>query len=115
MSTIRVHKRATATPGQFLAGLTDFGRDRERLIGNGSGDNLKEHARGAGTPISPRGPPSVWERLQYDCSDPHHVVMWCPVRPRSSTRPSGGQERGECGHSLLRLLFGDPMAGARDV
>jgi hypothetical protein len=47
MSTIRVHQKKTATPGQFLAGLTDFGPERGSLDGNGSEDALKEQARSA--------------------------------------------------------------------
>src|SRR4029453_8718313 len=34
MSTIRFHQTTTATPEQFIAGLTDFGPGRSKLFGN---------------------------------------------------------------------------------
>ncbi|MGZ6839690.1 MAG: hypothetical protein ACXVHC_04425 [Frankiaceae bacterium] len=32
MATIRLHQTTTATPGQFLAGLTDFGPGRSKIF-----------------------------------------------------------------------------------
>ena len=40
MATIHLHQRTTATPGQFVAGLTDFGPGRSELFGN-SADGLR--------------------------------------------------------------------------
>jgi hypothetical protein len=32
MATIHLHQTTTATPGQFLAGLTDFGSGRSKIF-----------------------------------------------------------------------------------
>ena len=32
MATIRLHQKTTATPEQFLAGLTDFGPGRSKIF-----------------------------------------------------------------------------------
>jgi hypothetical protein len=58
-------KKTTATPEQFIAGLTDFGPGRGKLFGNSTGQYLKVHKKGtmllfsrllglkfAGTPIA---------------------------------------------------------------
>ena len=34
MTTIHLSQTTTATPGQFVAGLTDFGPGRSKLFGN---------------------------------------------------------------------------------
>ena len=34
MSTIHFKQTTTATPEQFIAGLTDFGPGREKIFGN---------------------------------------------------------------------------------
>ena len=36
MATIRLRRTTTATPGQFLAGLTDFGPDRYQTTAENS-------------------------------------------------------------------------------
>ena len=46
MVTIHLHQTTTATPGQFLAGLTDFGPGRSKLFGNSTDDYLKVHQLG---------------------------------------------------------------------
>jgi hypothetical protein len=37
MSTIHLHQTTTATPEPFIAGLTDFGPGRSKLVGNSAG------------------------------------------------------------------------------
>src|SRR5262245_22338546 len=44
MSTIHLHQTTTATPEQFIAGLTDFGPGRAKLFGNSTDDYLKVHS-----------------------------------------------------------------------
>ena len=44
MATIHLHQTTTATPEQFVAGLTDFGPGRSELFGN-SADELPQGAR----------------------------------------------------------------------
>src|SRR5215470_737472 len=46
MSTIHLHESTTATPEQFVAGLTDFGPGRSKLFGNSADEYLKVHSRG---------------------------------------------------------------------
>jgi signal transduction histidine kinase len=46
MATIHLHQRTTATPGQFVAGLTDFGPGRSELFANSADGYLKVHSRG---------------------------------------------------------------------
>jgi hypothetical protein len=75
MATIRLHETTTATPEQFVAGLTDFGPGRAKLFGNSSDDHLKVHSRGAGQADVTEGSGGIWERLHYDWSDPRRVVM----------------------------------------
>jgi hypothetical protein len=75
MSTIRLHVTTTATPEQFVAGLTDFGPGRSELFGNSADKYLKVHDRGPHEADVTEGSAGVWERLHYDWSDPTRVVM----------------------------------------
>lgn len=43
MSIIRFHETTTATPEQFVAGLTDFGPGRSQLFKNSADGYLKVH------------------------------------------------------------------------
>jgi hypothetical protein len=75
MSTIHLHETTTATPEQLLAGLTDFGPGRSKLFGNSADEYLKVHDRGPNQADVTEGSRGIWERLHYDWSDPHRVVM----------------------------------------
>jgi len=75
MATIHLHQTTTATPEQFVAGLTDFGPGRSELFGNSADDYLKVHSQGPGQADVTEGSGGVWERLHYDWSDPNHVVL----------------------------------------
>ena len=75
MSTIHMHATTTATPEQYIAGLTDFGPGRSKLFGNSADSYLKVHEQGPGHADVTEGSGGVWERLQYDWSDPNHVVL----------------------------------------
>ena len=46
MSTIHFHQTTTATPEQFVAGLTDFGPGRSELFPNSADSDLEVHSRG---------------------------------------------------------------------
>jgi hypothetical protein len=74
MTTIHLSRTTTATPGQFVAGLTDFGPGRSKLFGNSADGYLKVHDQGPGQADVTEGSRGVWERLHYDWSD-HRVVM----------------------------------------
>ena len=46
MTTIHLHQTTTATPEQFLAGLTDFGPGRSKIFPNSADGYLKVHDQG---------------------------------------------------------------------
>jgi hypothetical protein len=72
---IHFHKSTTATPEQYVAGLTDFGPGRAELFGNSADDDLEVHSMGATDADVTEGSGGVWERLHYDGSDPDRVVL----------------------------------------
>ena len=45
MSTLHFKLTTTATPAQFIAGLTDFGPGREKIFGNSTDGYLKVHKK----------------------------------------------------------------------
>jgi hypothetical protein len=75
MATIHVHQTTTATPEQFIAGLTDFGPDRSKLFPNSTDAYLEVHDRGVSQADVTEGSNRIWERLHYDWSDPNRVVL----------------------------------------
>ena len=75
MSTIQMHETTTATPEQYIAGLTDFGPGRAELFGNSADDYLKVHEQSPGHADVTEGSGGIWERLDYDWSNPNHVVL----------------------------------------
>jgi hypothetical protein len=75
MSTIDIHLTTTSTPEQFIAGLTDFGPGRAKLFVHSTDEYLKVHHRGPSEADVTEGSGGIWERLHYDWSDPHRVVM----------------------------------------
>ena len=75
MSTIHFLFRTTATPEQFVAGLTDFGPGRSKLFGNSADEYLKVHHRGHTEADVTEGSAGIWERLHYDWTDPNRVIM----------------------------------------
>jgi len=75
MSTIHLHRATTATPEQYVAGLTDFGPGRSKLFGNSSDAYLKVHHRSGSHADVTEGSGGIWERLHYDWSDPARVVL----------------------------------------
>jgi hypothetical protein len=75
MTTIHLHGTTTATPDQILAALTDFGPGREKIFGNSADSYLKVHSTSAGHADVTEGSGGVWERLDYDWTDPYRIVM----------------------------------------
>jgi hypothetical protein len=75
MATIHLKQTTTATPEQFIAGLTDFGPDRSKLFGNSADEYLKVHDHGPDQADVTEGSRGIWERLHYDWSDPKRVIM----------------------------------------
>jgi hypothetical protein len=75
MSTIHLHRATTATPEQYVAGLTDFGLGRSKVFGNSADEYLKVHHRGSSQADVTEGSGGIWEHLHYDWSDPNRVVL----------------------------------------
>ena len=75
MATIHLHQRTTLTPEEYIAGLTDFGAGRSKLFGNSADDYLKVHQQSNSQADVTEGSNGIWERLHYDWSDVHHVVL----------------------------------------
>ncbi len=75
MPTIHLNESTTATPEQFVAGLTDFGPGRAEIFGNSADGYLKVHDQGLGHADVTEGSRGIWERLHYDWSDPNRVVL----------------------------------------
>ena len=75
MSTIHLHQTTTATPEQLVAGVTDFGPGRSQIFGNSSDEYLKVYDQSPGHADVKEGSGGIWERLDYDWSDPNRVVM----------------------------------------
>ncbi|MEU1522244.1 SRPBCC family protein [Nocardia rhamnosiphila] len=75
MATLHFTETTDATPEQFVAALTDFGPGREELFGNSTDKYLEVHTRGPTEADVTEGSRGIWERLHYDWSNPHRVVM----------------------------------------
>jgi hypothetical protein len=75
MATIRLHQTTSATPEQFLGGLTDFGPGRSKIFPNSADGYLKVHSQGPSQADVTEGSGGIWERLHYDWSDPHRITM----------------------------------------
>jgi hypothetical protein len=75
MATIRFHQTTTATPEQFIAGLTDFGPGRSKLFKNSDDAYLKVHNLGPHRADVTEGSAGIWERLYYNWSDPHRIQL----------------------------------------
>jgi hypothetical protein len=75
MSTINLRQTTTLTPGQYVAGLTDFGPRRSKLFGNSADAYLKVHHKGPTEADVTEGSGGIWERLPYDWSNPNRVVL----------------------------------------
>jgi hypothetical protein len=74
-SEIQFRHSTTLTPGQYIAGLTDFGPGRSKLFGNSADEYLKVHHLGQSEADVTEGSGGIWERLHYDWSNPNHVVL----------------------------------------
>jgi hypothetical protein len=74
VSTIHFNQTTTATPEQYIAGLTDFGPGRSKLFGNSADEDLKVHSESSHHADVTEGSRGTWERLEYDWSQPDRVV-----------------------------------------
>jgi hypothetical protein len=72
---ITFHANTTATPEEYVAGLTDFSEGRAELFGNSADSYLEVHSRTATTIDVTEGSGGVWERELYDLSDTERVSI----------------------------------------
>ena len=75
MSTIHMKETTTATPEQFIAGLTDFGPGRSQIFPNSADSFLKVHSQGPTEADVTEGSGGIWERLHYDWSNAGRIVL----------------------------------------
>jgi len=75
MTTIHFYQTTTATPEQFVAGLTDFGPGRSKLFGNSADEYLRVHHLDPSQADVTEGSAGIWERLYDDWSDLNRVVL----------------------------------------
>ena len=75
MSVIHFHAVTTSTPEQFIAGLTDFGPGRSKVFKNSADSYLMVHNKGPRQADVTEGSGGIWERLDYDWSDPNYVKL----------------------------------------
>ena len=75
MPTIHLHETTTATPEQFIAGLTDFGPGRRSCSATARTSTSRYTSQGPDYADVTEGSAGIWERLHYDWSDPNHVVL----------------------------------------
>jgi hypothetical protein len=75
MSTIHLHRTTTATPEQYVAGLTTFGPGRSKIFGNSADEYLQVHHKDVSQADVTEGSAGIWERLHYDWTDPSRVVL----------------------------------------
>jgi hypothetical protein len=75
MATIHFQQTTTATPEQFTAAVTDFGPGRSKIFGRSADGYLEVHSQDATHADVTEGSAGVWERLQYDWSDPNRITM----------------------------------------
>ncbi len=75
MATIHLRQTTTATPEQFVAGITDFGPGRSKIFPNSADGYLKVHDQGPSQADVTEGSRGIWERLHYDWSDPNRITM----------------------------------------
>jgi hypothetical protein len=75
MTTLHFTKITKATPEQLLAALTNFGPGRSEVFPNSLDAELVVHDQGDTFADVTEGGNGSWERLSYDWSDPHRVVM----------------------------------------
>lgn len=75
MSVMQFHASTTSTPEQFIAGLTDFGPGRSKVFKNSADSYLVVHSKDSHGADVTEGSGGIWERLDYDWSDPAHVIL----------------------------------------
>jgi len=73
--SIHFHQTTTATPEQFVAAVTEFGPERQKLFPNSQDENLEVHSLGTSEADVTEGTGPIWERLHYDWHDSQRIVI----------------------------------------
>jgi len=73
--SIHFHQTTTATPEQFVAALTEFGPERQKLFPNSQDKNLEVHSLGTDEADVTEGTGPIWERLHYDWHNADRVEI----------------------------------------
>jgi len=78
MGDVRVSATGKFPPERFVAELTDFSAEREKLFGNSQGGYLKVHGQGPDWADVTEGSTAgggIWQRYRYDWSRPGEVRL----------------------------------------
>ena len=78
MGDVRVSATGKFPPERFVAALTDFSAEREKLFGNSQGGYLKVHGQGPDWADVTEGSTAgggIWQRYRYDWSRPGEVRL----------------------------------------
>jgi hypothetical protein len=75
MSVLHFRASTTSTPQEFIAGLTDFGPSRSKIFARSADSYLTVHNKGRHHADVTEGSGGIWERLDYDWSDPRNVKL----------------------------------------
>jgi len=78
MGDVRVRATGRFAPQRFVAALTDFGGDREKLFGNSQNGFLTVHEVGPDWADVTEGSTAgggIWQRTRYDWSTPGEVRL----------------------------------------
>jgi len=80
-----MHQTTTLTPGQYIAGLTDFGPGRSKLFGNSTDEYMKVHSRGPAQAYVTEGSGGIWElRAEWRSSHDRNLSAWLGSQPRTA-------------------------------
>jgi hypothetical protein len=78
MGDVRVSATGRFAPERFIAALTDFGGEREKVLGNSQGGYLTVHESGPDWAEVTEGSTAgggLWQRYRYDWSTPGEVRL----------------------------------------
>ncbi|HEX8182677.1 MAG TPA: hypothetical protein VF575_03685 [Candidatus Saccharimonadales bacterium] len=78
MASIRIKGKTSVSPEQFIASLTDFGPNREKVWGNSQSRFMVVHDRGTTWTEVTEGSNflgGMWERVHYNWSEPNTIVL----------------------------------------
>ncbi len=76
MATIHIKQSTSASPGRFIAALTNFGPGRGEIFAYSHEDSVRVNTRGDDwADVTEGSVGGFWERLRYDWSEPNVVRL----------------------------------------